>query len=508
MKKILLFGAGKSATILIDYLIANSENENWHIIIVDVNAALIEEKVGGATCTTAVVADVKNEADRQNLIAGADIIISLLPPALHVLVAADCVQAGKNLLTASYADDAMKALAAEAKEKGVLLLCEMGLDPGIDHMSAMQIIDDIHAAGGRITSFYSHCGGLVAPESDTNPWHYKISWNPRNLVMAGKGGATYRLNGELVTETYEEIFNQFDFLEDDDIGDWCWYPNRDSMAYLPLYGLENCDTFIRTTIRKLEFMYGWKNLISLHLTKEAPFYDTDGMSIAEFLRQHFMSHGFTEWITEKLSAQFTSLSDTLDKTIQLLKKEKEMMDEENDEEEQEESDNFLMVDDDGNLKDVSLQEEKQNAAGNIAARLYESNMLLQQLFFLGMKDEETMINKGQCSPADVLQFILEKKLPLLPEDKDLVLMVHEIEYENNQQIFHKRAVLQIKGENGIRTAMAKTVGLPLGIAARLILSGKINLKGLHIPVSKEIYQPVLRELAAAGLEFTETTKQK
>lgn len=507
MKQILLFGAGKSATALIDYLIANSENENWHITIADTDAALIEAKTGLATCTTAVAVDVYHESDRQQLVQNADIVISLLPPALHILVATDCVQSGKNLLTASYADDAMKALADEAAQKGVLLLCEMGLDPGIDHMSAMQMIDAIRAAGGQVTSFYSHCGGLVAPESDNNPWHYKISWNPRNVVMAGKAGAIYKLNGEIITETYEAIFNQFDFLEGDDMGDWCWYPNRDSLSYMPLYGLQDCATFIRTTIRKLEFMYGWKNLLALQLTDEEVKYETDGMSIAEFLRQHFTEHNFTDWITTKLSAQFSSLNDTLDKTIQLLKKEEEML-EESEGEEEERKDNFLMVDDDGNLKDVSLQEEKQQAAGNIAARLYESNMLLQQLFYLGMKDDETIINRGRCSAADVLQFILEKKLPLLPDEKDLVLMIHEIDYENEEGRFHKRATLRLEGENGIRTAMAKTVGLPLGIAARLILNGKINLTGLHIPISKEIYQPVLRELAAAGIEFVETVAPK
>ncbi len=504
MKQILLFGAGKSATVLIDYLIANSENENWQITIVDADATLIEAKTDKAVCTSAVVLDVNNEAERQSLIFKADIVISLLPPALHILVAKDCVQMGKNLLTASYADDAMKALAYEAGEKGILLLCEMGLDPGIDHMSAMQMIDEIHAAGGHITSFYSHCGGLVAPESDNNPWHYKISWNPRNVVMAGKAGATYKLDGKIVTEQYEDIFNQFDFIEGDEAGDWCWYPNRDSLAYIPLYGLPDCATFIRTTIRKLEFMYGWQNLLALKFTNEEKKYETDGLSIAEFLRRHLMENNFTEWIASKLSAQFSSLNDTLDKTLQLLKKEKEMMEEN----EEEPTENFLIVDDTGNLKDVNLEEEKQEAAGNIAARLYESNMLLQQLFFLGMKDEETLINQGLCSAADVLQFILEQKLPLLPTDKDLVLMIHEIEYENEEGRFYKRATLRLEGENGIRTAMAKTVGLPLGIAARLILNGKINLIGLHIPISKEIYQPVLRELAAAGIEFTEVTEQR
>jgi saccharopine dehydrogenase-like NADP-dependent oxidoreductase len=504
LKHILLLGAGKSATALIEYLIANAAVENWHITIADAQLHLIEEKTRGAGCTTAFALEVQDTAARQALVSQTDVVISLLPPALHLLVAQDCIQLRKHLLTASYADEGMKALANEAAAKGILFLCEMGLDPGIDHMSAVQLIDNIKAEGGHITSFYSHCGGLVAPESDNNPWHYKISWNPRNVVMAGKSGAVYRLNGITIQEGYEELFTKLDFLEGEDIGHWCWYPNRDSLSYLPLYGLDDCHTFVRTTLRKMEFMYGWSNLISLRLTDENLMYDTDGLSIAGFLRQHFIKHNFSSWITTKLSSQFTSLNSTLDKTIQLLKKEQEMQEDAGEGEEVDE--NFLMVDDDGNLKDVNLEEEKQQAAGSIAARLYESNMMIQQLFFLGMQDEETLIDKGRCSAADVLQFILEKKLPLLPEDKDLVLMVHELEYEKEGATFYKRAVLMLEGEDGTHTAMAKTVGLPLGIAARLILNGQIQLTGLQIPVIKEIYQPVLRELAAAGIEFTETTE--
>jgi len=192
MKQILLFGAGKSATSLIEYFLVNAVVENWHLTVVDASMELVKEKTGNSTHGTAMAFDINDDVKRKEAIEKADIVISLMPPFLHILIAKDCVSAGKNLLTASYVDEQIKELKAEIDQAGLLFLCEMGLDPGIDHMSAKKLIDEIQEDGGRITSFFSHCGGLVAPESDDNPWHYKISWNPRNVVMAGKAGAIFK----------------------------------------------------------------------------------------------------------------------------------------------------------------------------------------------------------------------------------------------------------------------------------------------------------------------------
>ena len=501
---VLLFGAGKSATCLIDYLIRNAAAEKWHITIADVDATIIQAKTGNAICTTAIALQVEDESDRQPFIQQADIVISLLPPALHILVARDCLLFGKNLLTASYADAAMNALADEAKEKGLLFLCEMGLDPGIDHMSAMQLIDSIHEQGGKIISFMSHCGGLVAPKSDNNPWHYKISWNPRNVVMAGKAGALYRLNGHTVQERYEELFEHEEIMEVANIGHLSWYPNRDSIAYMPLYGLEDCPTFIRTTLRQPEFCFGWKNIIELKLTDEGQLYDTDGLSIAGFFKQHFENNGFADWIAERLSNNLSSIKDLLEKTLKLIEAEEDLKNEiaENDDP-TDDTGNFMLVDDEGRLKDVNLQEVKLEAATGVAAKLYMNNLLMKQLFFLGMDDGDTQINLGRCSAAAVLQFILEKKLPLESTDKDMVVMVHQLEYELAGSLHKKNSTLILEGENNQRTAMAKTVGLPLGIATKLILNKTIQLTGLHIPVVKEIYGPVLQELAKEGIRFAE-----
>ncbi|HEX4877166.1 MAG TPA: saccharopine dehydrogenase C-terminal domain-containing protein, partial [Chitinophagaceae bacterium] len=226
MKKILLFGAGKSATVLIDYLLKNATVEHWHITVVDADINLAKGKISGSPHASALSFDINNDDERIKHIRHADIVISLLPPFLHILVARDCVVHHKNLLTASYIDDDIKALEPEIKGRRLLFLCEMGLDPGIDHMSAMKLIDEVRNDNGTITSFKSHCGGLVAPESDNNPWHYKISWNPRNIIMAGKAGAHYRENGREVKLNYQQLFNEERQVEIPGLGFLGWYANR------------------------------------------------------------------------------------------------------------------------------------------------------------------------------------------------------------------------------------------------------------------------------------------
>lgn len=428
MKNILLFGAGKSASTLIDFLIKESETNDWKILIADANKELIDAKTKQHANTQSIGMDITDQPHRLALIASADIVISMMPPALHILIAKDCIECGKNLLTASYADDTIRGLEQFVKEKGLLFLCEMGLDPGIDHMSALQIIDNIKASGGTVTSFKSHCGGLVAPESDTNPWHYKISWNPRNVVLAGKAGAVYLQNGEVVNEAYEQLFdpNRTVLVQNETSTTYSYYPNRNSLSYIELYQLNTANTFIRTTLRDPEFMSGWKEIVSLQLTDETSLYETDGLSLKGFFTTHFA----------KLGLQMPSSPS-------------------------------------------------------------------KQLLYLGLEDDHTLINKGRCSPADVLQFALESKLVLEPGDKDMIVMLHEIEY-TIQGVPHRiESSLVVKGEDHIHTAMAKTVGLPLGIAAKLILNETISLTGIHIPIIKEIYQPVMEALKPYGIQFIE-----
>jgi len=498
MKKILLLGAGKSATVLIDYLLANAKKENWQLTLVDADLQLARSKIGQSSFGVPLSFDIKNDAERKKNIEQSDIVISLLPPALHYIVAQDCVDLKKDLLTASYVDDPIKNLRSKIENNNLLFLCEMGLDPGIDHMSAMKMIDAIHADGGRIVSFQSHCGGLVAPESDDNPWRYKISWNPRSVVLAGKSGAHYKENGEEKMLPYEELFSPDRIIEIPELGYLSWYPNRDSLRYAALYNLEEADTFIRTTLRYPDFMYGWRNVIELKMTDETPKYETQGRALYEVFKEHMDKNGFGEWLEQKLTDRFSQTKEMLNNLVKLMEVEKEAK-----EEDLEIPEEFMTVDEKGNITEIELDEVKNRAASFLAYKMHEANLTLKQLFFLGLDDKETVINKGLCSAADVLQFALEKKLALGPGDKDMIVMMHEIKFAVGSQLSAVSSLLIAKGEDNVRTAMAKTVGLPLGIATKLILDGTIKLKGLHIPTKKEIYKPVLRELEEYGVKFEE-----
>lgn len=498
MKHILLFGAGKSATVLIDYLKYIADQNIWRITVADHDADTVNEKVGSHPLTIGVQLDITNETERQKLIQKADLVISLMPPSLHSLIAKDCLRFKRTLLTASYADENMKAMAAELEKENILFLCEMGLDPGIDHMSAMQIIDKIRQQGGKVTSFRSHCGGLTAPESDTNPWHYKISWNPRNVVLAGKAGATFKENGEEIFMPYEELFNGGRLVEVNDELTYAYYPNRDSLSYTSLYGLESADTFIRTTLRHPEFCFGWKNLVELQLTDEETKYNTDRLSIADFFRQHLQQRGFGDWLNDMLMQRLNLAKEMMEKLMELMKAEEEALKENGPQHAEE----LMLVDEKGELNTVNVDDVKDKAAETVAYQMHEANLSMKQLFFLGM-DDQTHINMGERTAAEILQFILERKLALQPGDKDMIVMLHEIEYELDNEKHLIKSSLIVEGDDHIHTAMAKTVGLPLGIAAKLILEDKIKLTGLHIPITSNIYEPVLKELAEQGIEFTE-----
>jgi saccharopine dehydrogenase-like NADP-dependent oxidoreductase len=434
MKTILLFGAGKSATVLIDYLKMQVAERNWRFILADADLQMARQKLGDCTAGEAVGVSVENAADRAALIGSADVVISLLPPQLHGLVAADCLAIGRHLLTASYVDDTMRGMAGAIAEKNLLFLCEMGLDPGIDHMSAMQLIHRIKAGGNRIISFASHCGGLITPESDNNPWHYKISWNPRNVVHAGKAGAVFREKSKVKSQKYLEVFTENFDVDIEGFGKLSAYANRDSLSYIPLYKLEETESFIRTTLRYPGFCEGWEIMIKAGFTSEEHLVDTTGLSLQEFFTSHF----------EKASIAFNRLSEDQQK----------------------------------------------------------------QFLFLGA-DNNRLINKGKCTSAAILQWILEEKLALQSGDADMVAMQHEILYTSAINPAKQKAIstLVVKGEDNVHTAMAKTVGLPLGIAAILLLEDQIAVRGLQIPVVPEIYEPVLTQLEKAGVAFHETVTE-
>lgn len=271
MPHILLFGAGKSASALINFLKDACKNWSWNCTVVDAQQSILDSKLQDApTGMKGLVGTVDDESFLKPLVAGADVVISLMPPTLHLQIALACLDAGKHLLTASYIDPKLKALQKDIEAKHLIFLAEMGLDPGIDHMSAMDMIQRIQSNGGHITGFLSHCGGLVAPESDNNPWHYKISWNPRNVVLAGQAGAVFMKNGIQVEVPYEQMFSGAGSIQLKNGSSWGFYPNRDSLSYLPLYGLESATTFIRTTLRHPAYLEGWHALVAMGLTKDIP----------------------------------------------------------------------------------------------------------------------------------------------------------------------------------------------------------------------------------------------
>ncbi|MEX1201779.1 MAG: saccharopine dehydrogenase C-terminal domain-containing protein [Ferruginibacter sp.] len=421
MKTILLIGAGKSATVLIQYLIKECEANDWKFLVADADIQQVLAKTGSSKFATAIALDVNDDVARENLIQKAHVVISMMPPALHFLIAKDCVEYRKHLLTASYLDEKMKSLKDEINHRKLLFLCEMGLDPGIDHMSAMQLIHRLKKESAIIQSFKSHCGGLIAPESDNNPWHYKISWNPRNIVLAGNAGAVYKEANQIIKVPYEKIFAGGHQVKVESLETLAWYPNRDSLSYISLYKLPEATTFIRTTLRHPQFVKGWHAIVSAKLTN-------DKNRLAE------KNISFKEW------------------------------------------------------------------SADIQAFVNEENK--EMLQYIGLFKEE-LIPVAANSNADVLQYLLETALAMLPNDKDMIVMLHEITYKLNGVSTTLHSSLVVKGENNISTAMAKTVGLPLGIAAKLLLTGELSLFGLHIPITPEIYEPVLKELKHQGIVFVD-----
>jgi len=294
---------------------------------------------------------------------------------------------------------------------------------------------------------------------------------------------------------YEQLFTLGKLVEMPEGESYSYYPNRNSLSYIPLYKLEEAQTFIRTTLRHPDFCFGWKNIIDLKLTDETAAYNTDGMTIADFFRIHFEKHGFSKWLNDMRSTRLSFAKDIMQNLIQLI---------ESEEEAEEEDQEVMLVNEKGELNTVEVEDLKDAAAAEVARKMHEANLSLKQLFFLGLDSDET-IDKGFCSAADVLQFVMEKKLKLEPADKDLVVMVHELDYELNGEAKHLKSWLTVKGKDDQRTAMAKAVGLPLGIAAKLILQGRINQTGLHIPIASSIYGPVLNELKEHNITFHEST---
>ncbi|MGF1534110.1 MAG: saccharopine dehydrogenase C-terminal domain-containing protein [Bernardetiaceae bacterium] len=443
MKKLLLLGAGRSASILIDYLLEHSPAHQWQLIVADREQALAEQKTHQHPHATAIAFDVRNEVQAKREVKRADLVISMLPVQLHIGIARLCLTYGKPLITASYVSPEMQALDAEARRKGLLFLNECGLDPGIDHLSAMQVIDDLKAADAQLYLFKSFAGGLVAPPYDNNPWHYKFTWNPRNVVLAGQGTALFREQGIERYVPYHQIFKSTENFYIEEVGSLEGYPNRNSLTYAPIYGLENIPTIQRGTLRYDGFCAAWDALVHLGLTEDHyTISDSATLSYRDFFGR-FLPVGFPDASTALCAA----------------------------------------------------------------LQITPQSPVFMAIAWLGLLDSEQVIGLEQASPAQILQQLLEEKWKLDPNDKDMIVMQHQFGYHLRGRDFLRSDSLVVYGEDTQRTAMAKTVGLPIGVAVRLLLTGQLQgLSGVMRPVIPEIYRPMLKELATLGLVFKHHTE--
>ncbi|MBN4070809.1 saccharopine dehydrogenase NADP-binding domain-containing protein, partial [Olleya sp. AH-315-F22] len=430
MRKILVIGSGKSSSYLIKYFLDKSESENLYITIGDINLENANKLIGNHKNAKAIHLDVFDKNSRVEAVKNADIIVSMLPARFHIEVAKDCITYNKNIVTASYVSPEMQALNNDAVDKGLIFMNEIGVDPGIDHMSAMKVLDDIREKGGKIILFESFTGGLVAPESDNNLWNYKFTWNPRNVVVAGQGGAAkFIQEGKYKYIPYNRLFRRTEFLEVEGYGRFEGYANRDSLKYQSIYGLDNVKTLYRGTMRRVGFGRAWNIFVQLGMTDDSyTIDDSENMSYRDFVNA-FLPYSPTDSVELKFR-------------------------------------HSLKIDQDDIVWD----------------KLEELD-IFSPIKQVGLK---------KVTPAQILQKILMDTWTLEQDDKDMIVMYHKFGYELNGKTLQIDATMVTIGQDQTYTAMAKTVGLPVAIATLAILNGKIKTPGVQIPISKEVYSPILK----------------
>ena len=443
MKHILILGAGQSSTYLIAHLLELAESKQWFVRVGDIDLDLARECVAGHPRGEAMLFDVNDAILRSIHVAQADVVINMLPPTFQHLVAWECVTHGRHMLSASYRDQSVRDLGPDAKRKGVLLLCELGLDPGIDHMSAMALIRSVREDGGRIDSFCSYGSGIPALGQEHNPLRYVITWNPRNVAMAGEAGAQYLEHGRIKMVPFHQVFLTTWPVEVKGVGMLEAYPNRDSMAYLESFGLEDVETMIRGTLRYPGWSETWAQIVSLGLPNE-------GLRIPDLARRSYRE------------------------VVEM----------------------FLPL----NITESSVEQRTARLLG-----ISPTGRIMENLTWLGLFSDELIGCQGETAAA-MLIHMLDTKLPLTEGMRDLIILLHrlEVSYPDDSRPPERiTSTLLSEGEAGGSTAMSRTVGLPTAIVTRLLLEDKLPLTGSQIPLHPSIYEPVLRELAEAGLTFAE-----
>ncbi len=445
MKQVLVIGAGRSSTYLIDYLLSHAPGHDWQITIGDLQLDWAQKRAGGHPNARAICFDLEDTIQLQQEISQADAVISLAPADKHLVIANVCLEYKKSLFTASYVSPGMQEMAAAVEDAGILFLNELGCDPGIDHMSALALLSDIRKTGGEIQAFYSYTGGLIAPACDDQPWHYKFSWNPRNVVLAGQPGpARYLANGVLRFIPYLRLFREKALLDIPGFGPLEAYANRDSIPYMEEYDLHGIKTLLRGTLRYPTYCDAWHVFAWLGMTNE------------QLLFENCQELRYRDFLLS-----------------------------------------FLYPDDAPTVRE-SFIHTLRNQLGYTPAQIED---LLVKFDYLELFSERRF-SQPKGSAASLLQEILEEKWKLGDEDRDLVVMHHQVDYLQNGESKSRTSTLILEGDDNFHTAMAKTVGLPLAIGVRLFLEGKIALKGVHIPIQPELYLPILEELEHHGVRFS------
>lgn len=441
MRKILVIGSGKSSSYLIKYLLEKSESENLHIIVGDIDLQNANKLINNHEHAHAINLDVFDKQSRQSAIENADIVVSMLPARYHIEVAKDCITYGKNMVTASYVSKEMEDLDQAAKNKGLVFMNEIGVDPGIDHMSAMKVIDSIRAKGGKMVLFESFAGGLVAPESDDNLWNYKFTWNPRNVVVAGQGSAAkFIQEGNYKYIPYHRLFRRTEFLDVDGYGRFEAYANRDSLKYQSVYGLDHIKTLYRGTMRRVGFSRAWNVFVQLGMTDDSyTIDDSENMSYRDFVNA-FLPYSTTDSVELKF---------------------------------------------------------------RLSLKIDQDDIVWEKFEELDIFSRNKMVGLKKATPAEILQKILMDSWTLHDDDKDMLVMYHKFGYELEGKMYQIDSTMVALGEDMTYTAMAKTVGLPVAMATLAILNGKIVTPGVQIPITKEVYGPILSELEAFDIKFTE-----
>ncbi len=439
MKKILILGAGLVAKPLVRYLL---DQPDFEVEVASRTVSKAVKLIDNHPRGKASELNLKNEEGLKDEISKADLVISMVPYTFHPIVAKYCIDYKKAMVTTSYVSEVMKNLDAEAKKAGILILNEVGLDPGIDHMEAMRIIHEVEEKGGEIVSFTSYCGGLPAPEANTNPFGYKFSWSPTGVLLAGKNSAQYLKDGQQIFIPSQDLFDNFLTINIEGLGEFEGYPNRNSLPYIELYGIKSTKTMFRGTLRNKGWCSTLKKIADLGLLEEEE-KDWTGLTYKDFLKK-LMNSPAEEDIKKSLSAHLN---------------------------------------------------------------IEENSDIIQRYEWLGLlSDEPLPLEKD--SPLNILGAKMLEKLQYEEGERDMIMLQHQFiaSYPGDKKEKITSTLIDFGIPHG-DSSMGRTVGLPAAISTKLILEGKIEKTGVHIPVTPEIYIPILQELKELDIAFKEKKEE-